>query len=112
MNIKHIAFYGTLRSTHKTVMHDKIAKSLRQLGPCIIPGQIYYLGRYPALKPGHRPINGELYEIIDQAILEQLDQYEATDNEDPSAPGFSRQSTMLLKPKLIAWIYYYDGPVD
>lgn len=109
MNISHIVFYGTLRLTHETVMHESMAKSLRLVGSCLIPGLLYNMGRYPALKPGNRPIAGELYEIIDTAILAELDQYEAIDNENPLAPGFSRQRVDLLEPKLIVWVYYYNG---
>jgi gamma-glutamylcyclotransferase (GGCT)/AIG2-like uncharacterized protein YtfP len=115
MKINHIVFYGTLQSTqstNKTMMHPIIEKSLKYVSSCIIPGQLYDHGRYPALVEGEYPIEGELYKIIDQKALTKLDEYEAVDSCNLKLPGFSRKSVKLLIPNLKAWVYYYDGPID
>jgi gamma-glutamylcyclotransferase (GGCT)/AIG2-like uncharacterized protein YtfP len=83
-------------------------------GKCLIPGNIYNLGRYPALKlDGHRrEVHGELYIINDEEPLELLDSYEAHDNYNKEFPGYTRRLVELDFPKQLAWIYEYDGPVE
>lgn len=113
MTINHIVFYGSLKKGESTPVHDTIAASFKYIGECIIPGQLYDLERIPALKRGTRPIRGELYEVLDDGALPTLDQYEAIDNVDPTAPGYTRSSIRVLKPQeLDAWVYYYDGDVS
>jgi gamma-glutamylcyclotransferase (GGCT)/AIG2-like uncharacterized protein YtfP len=110
--INHIAFYGTLKRGYKTHVHGVIERDLTYIGECLIPGNLYDLGRISGLKPGNRPISGELYKINKPKSLIKIDSYELHDNEDPSKPGFKRQALMLLEPKLKAWAYYYQGPVE
>lgn len=112
MVINHIAFYGTLKQSGKTPVHNVIKNDLAFVGNCIIPGKLYNQGKYPAIEDGPRPIKGELYKIKNSSALSELDKYEATDHDDPLSLGFSRQSIQLLKPSLKAWIYHYNGKVN
>lgn len=107
-----IVLYGSLMSGGSTSIHSRLKENLKYVGKCLIPGELYDLGRIPALKPGHFKVHGELYEIINPEILNILDKYEAIDNQDPLLPGFSRKKVTLLNPKQEAWVYYYDGEVN
>lgn len=106
-----MVLYGTLVSNGATIMHKQIQECLERRGNCILSGELYNLGRYPGLKSGKRPIQAELYKILHERILKLLDDYEATDNENPMLPGFVRKSILLVEPQLEAWIYYYEGSV-
>lgn len=110
---QYIAFYGTLMHEQHTAIRKHLQDKLVFRGKCLIPGRIYNMGRYPALKlDGDRDtVHGELYEIIDPNPLALLDDYEAHDNYDPSLPGFSRHLIQLASPEQTAWVYEYDGPV-
>lgn len=86
-------------------------KGLAYKGPCIFKGALYDLGRYPGLKKGDNHIEGDLYEISDDTLLAELDEYESHDNYDPSIPGFIRKPLNLIEPDVSAWIYFYEGNV-
>lgn len=112
MTIKHIVFYGSLKKGESTPVHGTIADSFKYIGECTIPGELYDLERIHALKRGTRPIRGELYEVLDDDALPTLDHYEAIDNVDPTAPGYTRGQIRVLQPQSVnAWVYYYDGDV-
>ena len=112
--VQYIAFYGTLMQDQHTQIRQALKGKLIPHGKCLIPGNIYDLGRYPALKlDGNRQsVSGELYEIDDPTPLKLLDDYEAHDNYDPDLPGFTRRLIQLDFPKRLAWVYEYDGEVS
>lgn len=85
-----IAFYGTLMQEQHLAIREHLKDKLTSCGPCLIPGNIYNLGRYPDLKldGARRSVHGELYEITDPEPLALLD-----------------------APQQLAWVYEYDGPV-
>lgn len=95
-------------------IHEYLKDKLLPHGKCLIPGNIYDMGRYPALKlSGERhSVHGELFKIDDLETLTLLDQYEARDNYDPDLPGFTRRLVELDFPQQAAWVYEYDGPVQ
>lgn len=97
-----------------TPLREHLKGKLLPHGKCLIPGSIYDLGRYPALKLDdlQKSVHGELYEIDDPGPLALLDQYEARDNYDSRLPGFTRRLVQLDFPKQLAWVYEYDGPVQ
>jgi len=109
---RYIAFYGTLRQSGHTPAHPLIREHLVYEGTCLIPGDLYDLGRLPGYEPGDGEVKGELYKLKDMQILPELDAYEAVDNKKPSAPGYSRQLVHLKEPSVRAWVYAYDGPVN
>ncbi len=111
---QYIAFYGTLMQEQHTALREHLEGKLLPHGKCLIPGNIYNMGRYPALKLDgvRRSVHGELYEIADLTPLALLDQYEAIDNDDATLPGFTRRLVQLDFPQQTAWVYEYDGPVE
>ena len=108
-----ISFYGTLMQDQHTAIRKYLHGKLVPHGKCLIPGNIYDLGRYPGLKLDgeRRSVHGELYEINDPEPLALLDEYETHDNYDISLPGFTRRLVELDFPEQLAWVYEYDGPV-
>lgn len=108
-----IAFYGTLMQDQHIAIRKHLDGKLELKGKCLIPGNIYDMGRYPALKLDNKSksVDGELYEINDPEPLALLDEYEAHDNVDPDLPGFTRRLIQLESPSHLAWVYEYDGPV-
>ncbi len=111
---QYIAFYGTLMQDYHTSIREHLQGKLLPHGKCLIPGNIYDMGRYPALKldGARRSVHGELYEIVDPEPLALLDEYEAKDNDDASLPGFTRRLVQLDFPRQLVWVYEYDGPVE
>ena len=109
--VKYIAFYGTLKRNGRTFMHPLLRDHLIYLGYCHIPGKLHNLGRLVGVEAGTGDVIGELYRLKDLQILPQLDEYEAVDNVDPAKPGFSRVLVELSKPKVLAWVYFYDGNI-
>lgn len=110
---QYIAFYGTLMQEQHAYIRKHLEGKLIYRGKCLIPGNIYDMGRYPALKlDGVRNIvHGELYEIRDPEPLRLLDEYESFDSHDPESPGFTRRLVQLVSPQQTAWAYEYNGPV-
>ncbi len=111
--VQYIAFYGTLMQEQRTPIREHLKGKLLPHGKCLIPGNIYNLGRYPALKLDgeRRSVHGELYEIDDPEPLALLDKYEAGDDHNKSLPGFTRCLVQLDFPRQTAWVYEYDGAV-
>lgn len=116
MSKLRLAFYGTLKRDGETPLHQALAEHLHYVGPCKIPGQLYDLGRMPALKDGDGVVYGELYEVDNPHLVPLIDGYEATeqvaDNPVLLPPGFYRRRVQLLEPAGEADVYYYDGPIE
>jgi gamma-glutamylcyclotransferase (GGCT)/AIG2-like uncharacterized protein YtfP len=110
--IKYLAFYGSMKDPSKVRIYDQIKSYVADAGECTIPGELYDIGRIPGIKPGKRPVRGRLFRVLDFSVLDVIDKYERTDNEDPQASGYSRHAQQLIRPKVTAWVYYYDGSVS
>ncbi len=85
--------------------------SLAYVGPCHISGRLVDLGNYPGLIPGGGIVEGELYEVIDPAVLERLDRYEGYDPGNLPRSPFARRRVSLLQPRRDAWIFVYNGEI-
>lgn len=112
----YIAFYGTLKREFNLPLMQKLSTGIDYVGPCVIGGELYNLGPIAGLKLGDGKVIGELYHLHETEHLKIIDEFHALDfyesyrNDDPAKPAFSRQSTMLIKPRENAWVYVYDGP--
>ena len=108
---EYIAFYGSLRQgggLHETL---KIKDKLVLVGPCEIHGDLYDLGEYPGLAPGHSRVRGELFEIKDRTVFKALDDYEEFDPANPHTSLFRRRVVRLAHPAADSWVYYYNGKI-
>jgi gamma-glutamylcyclotransferase (GGCT)/AIG2-like uncharacterized protein YtfP len=106
----HLAFYGTLRD-FALRMRLHVEGSLAPRGMCRIPGLLYDLGAYPALMTsGIAVVHGELFKILDPRVLKTIDVYEGGGTREDSASIFVRRAVPLVEPRLLAWVYYFNGP--
>lgn len=93
-----------------------IGDGLRRVGVCRVPGALFDLGRYPALRPARSDTDsvcGELHAILDPRALGVLDAFEGFDPQDPAGSDYLRERIELLEPRgLCAWIYVYNREPD
>ncbi len=78
---KHLVFvYGTLRRGGERAMSIRFPTS-QFIADAEVSGSLYDLGRYPGLLSNepHTSVIGEVYEVDDE-ILNQLDDFEASSN--------------------------------
>lgn len=107
--IKYIAFYGAQKRSGNTFLHPLLREHLIYLGYCHIPGKLHKFDHSVGLEAGRGEVIGELYRLKDLQILPQLDEYEESNEADPTKPGFSRVLVELAKPRVLAWVYFYNG---
>ena len=92
-----IAFYGTLQRAFRVQERLGVAARLRFVGPCRLPGVLYHLGPYPGVSEGEGEVHGELFEILDETVIVELDEFEG--------PEYERRDVGLLEPEGRAWVY-------
>jgi gamma-glutamylcyclotransferase (GGCT)/AIG2-like uncharacterized protein YtfP len=98
---KHLVFvYGTLRQGGIRAMPG-LFPAAKFIGTAKIVGSLYDLGAYPGLvlDESSAPVTGEVYEI-DEEILRELDEIEASSN-------YRREQieASLDNQKLPCWVY-------
>ena len=98
--------YGTLRSAYNNRHAQLLRRSGTLAGIARVRGQLYDMGRYPALRParGHDEwVVGELYALRNPAsLLAKLDAYEG--------PVYPRVRTLAVLEdgrRLPTWVYEY-----
>ena len=89
-----------------------VGAGLRRVGPCRVPGVLFDLGPYPALRPARSEADsvcGELHAVIDPRALTALDAFEGFDPQNPCGSDYLRERIELLEPRgMRAWIYVYN----
>ncbi len=89
-----------------------IGAGFRRVGVCRVPGVLFDLGPYPALRPARSEADsvcGELHAVLDPCALERLDAFEGFDPQDPAGSDYLRERIELLEPRgMRAWIYVYN----
>ena len=114
----HLFVYGTLRADALHPMHTVLAGGGVHAGEASVAGRLYAVSWFPGLvlDPTERvPVRGELWRIVDAAILDTLDAYEGCGPNDVAPFEFVR----TIVPahchdgrKLDAWVYMYTRTVD
>ena len=84
---------------------------LRLVGPATIPGRMHDLGEFPGLVEGDGSVPGELFAILDPAVLPILDDYEGYRSETAERSPFVRKRITVTDPSVEAWVYFYTGSV-
>lgn len=108
-----IAFYGTLlEGLPAKPGRPRFEVHGRYGGPCLIAGELYDAGPFPALVAGDDLVRGQLWQPRDPAAIALLDEWEDCDPADPAASTFLRVAVKLIEPRLRAWTYRYNRPVD
>lgn len=110
--------YGTLRQADAHPMHRLLARHADDLGPAQVPGRLYVVTHYPGAVPSDRPeerVQGELYRLNDEAVLERLDDYEECSARFPLPHEYRREPaevTLSSGERLTAWVYWYNHSTD
>lgn len=107
----YFASYGTFRLEAR-LPETPTLRAFKHLGPCLIPGRLYQMGGYPALKPGNGRVKGELIELPWQFDFAAFDHYEDYYPARPQACRYFRRRIRLIEPAVEAWVYVYGWPVD
>jgi len=111
-----IAVYGSLLRAEGMLTTIGATPHLRFLGPASVPGKLFDLGAYPGLQwtpdASTFTVPGELFEIVDPRVLSILDEYEGCPFGAPTPAPFVRRPVRLIDPPVIAWVYFYEGPVE
>jgi gamma-glutamylcyclotransferase (GGCT)/AIG2-like uncharacterized protein YtfP len=103
-----LAAYGELLSRPDLDQTGGLKRGLLLRGGCWIPGDLYAVGEYAALVPGEGQVLGELYEVTDPEIFEELDWFESYDRGRETEPEYVRRRLALIEPETEAWVYVYD----
>jgi gamma-glutamylcyclotransferase (GGCT)/AIG2-like uncharacterized protein YtfP len=86
--------YGSLRAAANHTAINELVARLRPIGGGQLPGHLYYLGRYPGAifaETAAATVAGEVLELADDALLAELDAYEAYDPRRPDAGEYLRR---------------------
>jgi len=118
MSIRLFA-YGTLREGRAPrEIADTVAK-LRPMGKGVARGRLYDLGAYPGAvfvsSDSAGKIEGEVFEVPDEGVLQALDAYEGFEPDDPVASLFVRIPIEVRMTetgdRIECWGYQYNRPV-
>lgn len=107
-----IAVYGLLRAGESGFARFGLADAFKPLGPCVIPGELWDLGRFPGLIAGQGEVAGELFEILDASVMSRLDAFEDYWPDEPDRSRYDRIKTRLIQPDCAAWVYVWRLGLD
>jgi gamma-glutamylcyclotransferase (GGCT)/AIG2-like uncharacterized protein YtfP len=115
----HLFVYGSLMSTARHPMGDRLRGEARLIGAATLQGRLYRVSWYPGATAGTDPeqrVHGELYALDNPAhALAWLDAYEGL------APGSlesgeykraERPVRLTSGPAISAWVYLYRKAVS
>ncbi len=75
-----------------------IGDRLRFVGPCIITGELFDLGRYPGMRHGGGQVVAELYALLDVEVIQLLDDFEGYFADRPRESLYLREEIALTRP--------------
>ena len=115
--VDYILFYGSLRRGEATFEQLNLGRRLEFVRPVRIAGALYDLGDYPGLVLGALgQVKGELYRILDPAVLAELDDYELYRPDDPAPYDAAKGTGSLYLRQAIgvgttsAFVYVLNVP--
>lgn len=103
--IEFLFVYGTLKRGFANRWSQRLWTQARFAGRGTLPGKLYDLGSYPALveeSSATAEVHGEVAELDDPALLEQLDRYEG-----PQYERVLRHVRMEDGSSRPAWVYVF-----
>ena len=85
-DVAHVFLYGTLMRGHAAHRAHGLPAALDYVGDACIAGRVYRVADYPGLRLGEGEAHGELFRIVDPAILMRMDAYEDCDPDTAGGP--------------------------
>lgn len=101
--------YGTLKRGISNPWARRLWARARFAGEATLPGRLYDLGSYPAFVEEDAAaglVHGEVAELEDAGVLEDLDRYEGSQYE-----RLPRRVRMQDGREREAWVYVYRAPL-
>lgn len=101
--------YGTLKRGFSNPWARRLWARARFAGEGTLPGRLYDLGPYPAFvedAASPAPVHGEVAELEDARVLEELDRYEGSQYK-----RVLRRVRMQDGQEREAWVYVFRAPV-
>lgn len=107
--------YGTLLDGAAPRAMTGLLRRLGRVGPAIVPGYLYDLGSYPAIRLDRSAdsiVRGELVAVTSAASWLRLDTYEGYNRAHPERSLFVRKKTRVRRTDTgeegDVWIYVYN----
>lgn len=106
--------YGTLRPGRAPREIAGTVSALQRIGDGTVRGRLFDLGAYPgiALDDKAGEVEGEVFDLPDEATLARLDAYEDYRPHDPEGSLFRRVKatvTFADGTRGLCWVYVYNG---
>ena len=115
----HLFVYGSLMSTARHRMGERLRAEARLIGPATMQGRLYRVSWYPGVSESTDPeqrVHGELYALDTPShALAWLDAYEGV---APGSRGVRRVHSRRtagsagLREEVTAWVYLYCKDVS
>jgi gamma-glutamylcyclotransferase (GGCT)/AIG2-like uncharacterized protein YtfP len=105
-----IAFYGSLMARRGDTR--RFFSDLGYYGEdCLIPGDLYNVGPFPALVPGTNIAEGQLWYPwlgVEDEALRVFDRIESYVEGEPESSMYLRRTVRLVLPEIEARVYYWN----
>lgn len=115
MTAEYLFVYGTLRKIAASRSHQLLAACGSYLFEGSIQAKLYDLGAYPGViessNADHR-VYGEVYTLVDDKALAQLDDYEGCSERFAEPHEYIRKKLPARSPDgaiVLAWVYVFNG---
>lgn len=111
MSSENLWVYGTLRPGCSNRHADLLRKASRHLGMARVQARLYRVDWYPGIRLGGGAedwVVGDLFQILDQAALAELDQYEGSEEYQ----RVRAEAILENGDRAKCWVYEYIGPVS
>jgi gamma-glutamylcyclotransferase (GGCT)/AIG2-like uncharacterized protein YtfP len=112
--VRHLVLYGSLQRGLPGHEQLRLGARLRFVRPVSFPGRLYDLGDYPCALLGGGRVHGELYEILDDAVLPDLDAFELCRPGEPAPfDPATGQGSLYLREEIdiqgeTAFVYVFN----
>jgi gamma-glutamylcyclotransferase (GGCT)/AIG2-like uncharacterized protein YtfP len=113
-NIFYLALYGSLMQGFDGLIESGAENKIILVGKCKVAGRIFDLGDYPGLVSGDGSVCAELYKVVDDNVIRDLDKFERFDPRDRISSLFVRRCVRCKTSDnrfFDAWVYFYNQDV-
>lgn len=109
--------YGTLMSASTHSMAKHLRHHAKLIGPARWPGKLFLVNHYPGAIESKHPndwVLGEVFELTNPAVLDELDRYEECSSEFPEPHEYKRaiKTVFVDNQAILCWIYIYNRPTQ